>query len=107
MSEHVLSCNPGTAVTDLAERSATSTILSGVEARDGLDTATMVSGYPGSPLGEFDLTLEAMGDLLRTHRILHRPGLNEELAAAIVWGSQMGGTIPYVNVDGVAGAWYG
>ena len=79
-----------------------------LDARDGLTTATMVSGYPGSPLGTFDLTLDAQGpDVLARHRIIHRPGLNEELAAAIVWGSQMGAVIPYAGVDGVAGAWYG
>jgi indolepyruvate ferredoxin oxidoreductase len=109
-------------VTDLAERTRPrqGTILSGVDAlaqllvvrhqldeRDGLSTATMVSGYPGSPLGTFDLTLERLSDALAAHRILHRPGLNEELAAAIAWGSQMGATIEYAGVDGVAGAWYG
>jgi indolepyruvate ferredoxin oxidoreductase len=79
-----------------------------LDQREGLTTATMVSGYPGSPLGGFDLTLDALGaDALKAHRILHRPGLNEELAAAIVWGSQMGAVIPYDGVDGVAGAWYG
>ncbi len=96
------------------------TLLSGVEAlvrllavrrqldeRDGLTTATMVSGYPGSPLGTFDLVLEAQGEALDAHRIVHRPGLNEELAAATVWGSQMGATLDYSEVDGVAGVWYG
>ncbi|HEX4287624.1 MAG TPA: indolepyruvate ferredoxin oxidoreductase family protein, partial [Trebonia sp.] len=102
-------------------QAASTAILSGVDTlvrllvlrheldqRDGLTTATMVSGYPGSPLGGFDLTLDSLGpDVLDEHRILHRPGLNEELAAAIVWGSQMGAVIPYDGVDGVAGAWYG
>jgi len=78
-----------------------------LDARDGLTTATMVSGYPGSPLGAFDLTLEQLGELLGAHRIVHRPGLNEELAAATVWGSQMGAAVEYAEVDGVAGAWYG
>src|SRR5262249_49992193 len=78
-----------------------------LDARDGLTTATMVSGYPGSPLGGFDLTLEQLDELLTAHRIVHRPGLNEELAAATVWGSQMGATVEYAEVDGVAGAWYG
>jgi indolepyruvate ferredoxin oxidoreductase len=78
-----------------------------LDERDGLTTATMVSGYPGSPLGGFDLTLDSMGDVLAAHRIIHRPGLNEELAAATVWGSQMGAVIDYDGVDGVAGAWYG
>jgi indolepyruvate ferredoxin oxidoreductase len=103
----------------------TTSIITGVEAlarmlvlraeldeRDGLTTASMVSGYPGSPLGTFDLTLENLGKALETHRILHRPGLNEELAVSTVWGSQMGAVVPYSNldgvgVDGVVGAWYG
>ena len=45
----------------------------------------------------------ACGDLLAAHRILHRPGLNEELAAATVWGSQMGAAVEYADVDGVVG----
>ncbi len=97
-----------------------STFLSGVEAlvqllalrhrldeRAGLRTATMVSGYPGSPLGTLDLAIEGSEELLDAHRVVHRPGLNEELAAAIVWGSQMGSVVPYDGVDGVAGVWYG
>jgi indolepyruvate ferredoxin oxidoreductase len=99
---------------------ASGVLLSGVETltrmlvlrhqldqRDGLTTATLVSGYPGSPLGTFDLTLDRLGDQLAAARITHRPGLNEELAAATVWGSQMGAVAPYSGVDGVAGVWYG
>jgi indolepyruvate ferredoxin oxidoreductase len=78
-----------------------------LDARDGLTTATMVSGYPGSPMGAYDLAVEALGEALAEHRIVHRPGVNEELAAVTVWGSQMGSVIPYDGVDGVAGAWYG
>jgi indolepyruvate ferredoxin oxidoreductase len=113
-----------TAVPETAGRAsapAATAILSGVDTlvrllqlryqldqRDGLTTATMVSGYPGSPLGAFDLALDGAGNkTLSAHRIIHRPGLNEELAAATVWGSQMGAVIPYDGIDGVAGAWYG
>ncbi|HEY8527677.1 MAG TPA: indolepyruvate ferredoxin oxidoreductase family protein [Acidimicrobiales bacterium] len=78
-----------------------------LDERDGLDTATFVSGYPGSPLGTFDLALERLGGRLAANKIVHQPGLNEELAAAAVWGSQMGGAVPYEGVDGVVGAWYG
>src|SRR5262245_2580994 len=78
-----------------------------LDLRDGLDTATFVSGYPGSPLGGVDLALARLGDRLAAARIHHQPGVNEELAAAAVWGSQMGGAVPYDGVDGVAGAWYG
>jgi len=107
-------------LSDLDARKRATTALSGVDAlvqllivrhqldrRDGLITATMVSGYPGSPLGTFDLAVERAGDRLADHRVIHRPGLNEELAAAVVWGSQMGATVPYADVDGVAGVWYG
>src|SRR5260370_37742991 len=101
-------------------RARAGTILSGVDTlvrllvlreqldeRDGLTTATMVSGYPGSPLGGFDLAVEHLSEVLAAHRVIHRPGLNEELAAATVWGSQMGAVVGYEGVDGVAGAWYG
>src|ERR671923_1520626 len=59
-----------------------------LDERDGLDTATFVSGYPGSPLGTMDLALDRLSERLAANRIVHRPGLNEELAAAAVWGSQ-------------------
>src|SRR5260370_42703943 len=48
-----------------------------------------------------------MSDVLAAHRIIHRPGLHEERAAATVGGSQMGAVLGYEGVDGVAGAWYG
>jgi indolepyruvate ferredoxin oxidoreductase len=78
-----------------------------VDGGRGRDTATFVSGYPGSPLGTLDLALGRLGPRLEEHRIVHQPGLNEELAAAAVWGSQMGAAVPYEGVDGVVGAWYG
>ena len=79
-----------------------------LDERDGLTTATMVSGYPGSPLGHLRPGCRARtATSLAAHRIVHRPGLNEELAAATVWGSQMGAVIDYAAVDGVAGVWYG
>ncbi len=105
---------------DAAAQAGPARLLSGVDTicellvarraldmRGGLDTATFVSGYPGSPLGGFDLALERLGERLGASRIVHRPGLNEELAAAAVWGSQMGEAVPYDGVDGVVGAWYG
>jgi indolepyruvate ferredoxin oxidoreductase len=73
----------------------------------GLDTAAMVSGYPGSPLAGLDLVLEQQRTLLDEHRVLHRPAVNEELALATAWGSQMGAALEYRGVDGVVGVWYG
>jgi indolepyruvate ferredoxin oxidoreductase len=78
-----------------------------LDLRLGLDTATFVSGYPGSPLGAADLAIGRLGNQLAANRIHHRPGLNEELAATAVWGSQMGAALPYEGLDGVVGAWYG
>lgn len=78
-----------------------------LDQRDGLDTATFVSGYPGSPLGTLDLALHRMADQLAAAKVHHQPGLNEELAATAVWGSQMGAAVPYRGLDGVVGAWYG
>jgi len=72
----------------------------------GLRTGIMISGYPGSPLGGYDLELARAGKHLEPLDIHLRPGLNEELAAAAVWGSQM--TEVFASgYDGVTGIWYG
>ena len=56
--------------------------------RRGLNTAAFVSGYPGSPLGGFDQALQRTGALLAEHEVRWVPGVNEDLAATAVWGSQ-------------------
>src|SRR4051794_11900360 len=71
----------------------------------GRRVASLVSGYPGSPLGGLDKLLHGLPQLKADHDIHLIPGLNEELGATAVWGSQqVPGTM---NVDGVVGLWYG
>ncbi|MGO4614454.1 indolepyruvate ferredoxin oxidoreductase family protein [Nocardia sp. 2YAB30] len=75
--------------------------------RSGRRVGTFVSGYQGSPLGGVDKMLAGMPDVLAEHDISFVPGLNEELAATSVWGSQA--DLPDGNAthDGVVGVWYG
>jgi len=79
----------------------------------GLRTAAYVSGYEGSPLAGYDLELARQRGLLREHRITHQPGLNEELAATAVSGTQLigragqSGGVGDAAYDGVTGIWYG
>jgi indolepyruvate ferredoxin oxidoreductase len=75
--------------------------------RRGLNTAAFVSGYPGSPLGSFDQTLQRTGALLAEHDVHWVPGVNEDLAATAVWGSQQDNLAPLSKHDGVIGMWYG
>jgi indolepyruvate ferredoxin oxidoreductase len=75
--------------------------------RRGWRTATVVSGYPGSPLGGFDLNLQRAAALLAEHEIRFIPGLNEELGATVVFGGQLAGEFPKPRYDGVLGMWYG
>jgi indolepyruvate ferredoxin oxidoreductase len=73
----------------------------------GLDTAGFISGYRGSPLGTYDSALWQAKALLEQNEIRFQPGLNEDLAATAVWGSQQVGLFPGATVDGVFGIWYG
>src|SRR5438552_1348145 len=75
--------------------------------RRGLHTATLISGYRGSPLGGFDLTLERNPDLLREHHGVFISGVNEDLGATAVYGSQLAAMFPKPKYDGVLGMWYG
>jgi indolepyruvate ferredoxin oxidoreductase len=77
------------------------------DAAAGLNTAGFVSGYRGSPLGTFDQTLQSAHKYLASHRIRFLPGLNEELAATAVWGSQQLRLFPGAKFDGVFALWYG
>src|SRR6266516_3546011 len=73
----------------------------------GLNTAGFISGYRGSPLGMYDHALVRAKTFLKQHDIKFAPGLNEDLAATAVWGSQQVGMFPGAKVDGVFGIWYG
>jgi len=73
----------------------------------GLDTAGFVSGYRGSPLGGFDLELWRARRHLEAAKVKFVPGLNEDLGATMVWGTQQANLFPGANVDGVFGMWYG
>ncbi len=75
--------------------------------RAGLKTGCFISGYEGSPLGGYDLALQRISRLLDEHNIVFRPGVNEDLAATAVAGSQLVETLPRPKVDGVVGIWYG
>jgi indolepyruvate ferredoxin oxidoreductase len=75
--------------------------------RRGVNTAAFVSGYPGSPLGGFDIALSQSGSILDELGVKWIPGINEDLAAASVWGSQQDNLAPLKEHDGVIGMWYG
>ena len=77
------------------------------DAARGLRTATFISGYQGSPLGTVDLTIERNTALMEAHDVVWVPGVNEELAATAVWGSQEPLLGPLARHDGVVGMWYG
>jgi len=108
---------------DLADRyrpGARPAVLTGVQAiarliveqhardtRAGLRTATFVSGYQGSPLAGLDKTIASIKSLREEHELRLVPGLNEELGATAVWGSQMEVPTGQRTHDGVVGLWYG
>ncbi len=75
--------------------------------RAGRNTAAFVSGYPGSPLGGYDRTVASAAALVSALPIVCRPGLNEELAASAVMGSQLAAAQPDCRYDGIVGIWYG
>ena len=73
----------------------------------GLNTAGFISGYRGSPLGNLDLGLWKAKAHLAEHHITFQPGINEDMAATAVWGSQQVNLFPGAQYDGVFGLWYG
>lgn len=73
----------------------------------GLNTAGFISGYTGSPLGGYDIALKQAAPHLEKHHVHFRPGVNEDLAATSVWGSQQATLMPGARYDGVFSLWYG
>jgi indolepyruvate ferredoxin oxidoreductase len=73
----------------------------------GLNTAGFVSGYRGSPLGGYDQQLMAARQHLDQYGVKFQPGVNEDLAATAIWGSQQLNLSKGARYDGVVGIWYG
>ena len=73
----------------------------------GQNTAGFISGYRGSPLGGFDLELWKAKKHLKSSAIEFTPGLNEDLGATMVWGTQQANLFPGAKYDGVFAMWYG
>ena len=111
---------PGTTLDDKYTASTGRVYLTGYQAlvrllliqrdRDraaGLNTAGFVSGYRGSPLGGLDLSLWKAQAHLARHEVVFQPGVNEDMAATAVWGSQQVTLSPRARVQGVFAMWYG
>jgi indolepyruvate ferredoxin oxidoreductase len=73
----------------------------------GLRTAGYISGYRGSPLGGLDTALHGAGAFLKAHDITFQPGLNEDIAATAIWGTQQLHLFPQPKFDGIFSMWYG
>ncbi len=113
-------CLPEVQLNDKYQQTSGSVYMSGTQAlvrllilqhqRDhaaGLNTAGFVSGYRGSPLGALDQQLWAAKPHLSQHNIVFQPGLNEDLGATAVWGSQQVNLFELPRYQGVFGMWYG
>lgn len=73
----------------------------------GLNTAAFISGYRGSPVGGVDQAMWKAKPWLEKHNVHFQPGVNEDLAATSVWGSQQTNLFAGAKYDGVFGMWYG
>lgn len=118
---------PSFSLDDRYTRESGSVYLTGIQAlvrmvadrarldrRRGMQTASFISGYEGSPLAGYDLEIARRRRYLDAYDITHRPGLNEELAATSVMGSQVAARVGHLTADangiqrdGVVGYWYG
>jgi indolepyruvate ferredoxin oxidoreductase len=77
------------------------------DARRSLKTGMFISGYRGSPLGMLDAALLKQQKMLVEQNIKFVDGINEDLAATAVWGTQMLHAVGKQKFDGVTGMWYG
>ncbi len=115
-----MSLAPEITLDDKYDRSRGRVLLSGTQAlvrlplmqraRDqaaGLNTAGYISGYRGSPLGGYDQQLRAAGARLEAAHVRFEPGVNEDLAATAIWGTQQVPLLPAPRYDGVFAIWYG
>ena len=75
--------------------------------KNNLKTACYISGYRGSPLGGYDQQILKNIDYLKANNIKFQPGINEELAATSLWGTQQSNLRGEGKYDGVFGIWYG
>ena len=78
-----------------------------IDAVAGRRTRSYVTGYPGSPLGGYDIALKQARGSLDRFGVKHVPAQNEEMAATSLTGTQMLDQYPHPDVDGVVGFWYG
>jgi indolepyruvate ferredoxin oxidoreductase len=110
---------PSLSPTDRCSDEAPSALITGLQAivcflldqrRDdrhaGIASGGFVSGYPGSPLARLDIELQSRSADLGAAGIVFQPGVNEELAATAVWGSQLAHMQRKASVDGVLGMWF-
>jgi indolepyruvate ferredoxin oxidoreductase len=106
-SERRLTADEGTALLSCGEALARALIdQRRADRARGWTTAGFVSGYRGSPLGRLDQTLARAGEALAAHDIVFQPGLNEELAATALYGTQQATVFPNARAEGVFGLWY-
>ena len=82
-------------------------LQSELDRMNGLNTGGFVSGYRGSPLGGVDQAFWAAKQFLKPANVHFQAGVNEDLAATAVWGSQQLNLFQGATVDGVFGLWYG
>ena len=77
------------------------------DVKAGLNTAGYVTGYRGSPIASLEAAMLRVRGLLESNHIRFQPGLNEDLAATALWGSQQAELRGEGKYDGVFGVWYG